>query len=87
MNVCGRLLQVCAGGDGSEKQRHHGKRCGMLLPAGVNECVTACEQLESVLAGIDAQIVDLEKQILEKERWEIREEKREDTLAEEGRLG
>ena len=42
-------------------------------------------QLESVLAGIDAQIADLERLILEKERWEIREEKREDTLAEEGR--
>eukprot|EP01035_Chromulina_nebulosa_P055617 gene55617-76222_t len=40
--------------------------------------------LESVLAGIDAQIADLERLILEKERWEIREEKREDTLAEEG---
>lgn len=44
-------------------------------------------QLESVLAGIDAQIADLERLILEKERWEIREEKREDTLAEEGRAG
>lgn len=44
-------------------------------------------QLESVLAGIDAQIADLERLILEKERWEIREEKREDTLAEEGRVG
>jgi hypothetical protein len=43
--------------------------------------------LESVLAGIDAQIADLERLILEKERWEIREEKREDTLAEEGRAG
>lgn len=43
--------------------------------------------MESVLAGIDAQIADLERLILEKERWEIREEKREDTLAEEGRLG
>ena len=39
------------------------------------------------MAGIDAQIADLERLILEKERWEIREEKREDTLAEEGRVG
>jgi len=42
--------------------------------------------LASVLEGIDAQIQELEKLILEKERWEMREERRPDALAEEGIL-
>jgi hypothetical protein len=40
--------------------------------------------LAGVLADIDSQIKDLETQILDKERWEQREEKRADELAEEG---
>lgn len=57
-----------------------GERCALIEKEALNNAT----MLAGVLSGIDKQIKQLEEKILQKERWEMREEKRADELAEEG---
>ena len=47
---------------------------------------TGANMLAELVAKIDSQIIETEAQIKAKERWEVIEEKRKDTLAEEGTM-
>ena len=57
-----------------------GERCALIEKEARNNAT----MLAGVLANIDSQIRSLEADILRKERWEMREEVRDDGLAEEG---
>jgi hypothetical protein len=57
-----------------------GEKCALIETAARNNAT----MLAGVLAALDAQIAALEAEIALKERWELRNEEREDTLAEEG---
>lgn len=60
-----------------------GEKCAQVETAAARN---QASMLASVLAKIDSDIANLEKEIKLKERWEMREEKRNDDLAEEGTI-
>jgi len=57
-----------------------GEKCALIETSARNNAT----MLAGVLAALDAQIASLEEEITLKERWELRNEERADTLAEEG---
>lgn len=57
-----------------------GEKCALIETSARNNAT----MLAGVLAALDAQIAALEEEITLKERWELRNEERADTLAEEG---
>lgn len=59
-----------------------GERCARIENAARNNATI----LAGILADLDARITALEQEILQKERWEVREVRREDQLAEDGTL-
>lgn len=59
-----------------------GERCALVETSATNNAT----MLANILAKLDEQIDSLEKEILQKERWEVKEEIRDDELAEEGTL-
>lgn len=76
---------VCANTDAAHAAEtmatlRFGERCAMIEMAVRNNAT----MLAGVLRALDDQIAALERAILEKERWEVRNEERKDELAEEG---
>jgi len=57
-----------------------GERCALIENSARNNAT----MLASVLANLDQQIAALEAEITKKEKWELRNEHRDDVLAEEG---
>lgn len=78
---------VCANMDPSQSAEtiaslRFGEKCALIENSARNNATI----LAGILADLDARIKALEATILAKERWELREEKREDQLAEEGTI-
>lgn len=78
---------VCASMDSSHASEtmasmRFGERCALIETEARNNAT----MLAAVLADLDRRIKALEDTIVTKERWEIKEEKRTDELAEEGTL-
>lgn len=84
---CKTSVIVCANMDAAHASEtvaslRFGERCARIETSARNNATI----LAGILADLDARITALEQEILQKERWEVREVRREDQLAEDGTL-